>query len=112
MMQGEVSRAVLEDRLASGAPTQETMAEAPVLVVVAGANMIPHVDDGHVNEVEPRPRDATNRAALIPGSLRGPNFSPPCENASNDVGSSLGSFDIVDLGAGEPGMSGYPRESL
>jgi hypothetical protein len=86
--------------------------EAPVLVEAASANMIPRVDDGRVNEVEPRPRDAPNGAALIPGSLRGPDFSPPCENASNDVGSSLGSVDIVDLGAGELGMSGYPREPL
>jgi hypothetical protein len=44
---------------------------------VTGANMTPRVDGGHVNEVEPRPEDAHDGAALILGCLRGPGFNPP-----------------------------------
>jgi hypothetical protein len=61
-----------------------------------------------VNEVEPQPEDAPNGAALIPGSS-GPGFSPPCETASDDVGSAPRSFDTVDLGADELGLTGCPR---
>jgi hypothetical protein len=65
-----------------------------------------------VNEVEPQPEDALDGATLIPGSPRGPGFSAPRETASNGVGSASGSFDIMDLGASEPGLSGCPRAPL
>jgi hypothetical protein len=62
-----------------------------------------------VNEVEPQPEDTLDGATLIPGSPRGPGFSAPRETASDGVGSASGSFDIVDLGASEPGLSGCPE---
>jgi hypothetical protein len=46
-------------------------------------------------------------ATLTPGSPRGPGFSPPREDASDDKISVPGSFDIVDLGTGELGLPGY-----
>jgi hypothetical protein len=51
--------------------------EAPVPVEAVGANMTPHVDGGHENEVEPRPEGAPDGTALILGSPRGPGSSPP-----------------------------------
>jgi hypothetical protein len=92
--------------------TQEKMAEAPIPVEALGANVTPCVNSGHVNDVEPQPKDTTDGAALIPGSLRGPDFSPPRETASDDMGSAPGSIDIMDLGAGELGLPGCPRASL
>jgi hypothetical protein len=62
-----------------------------------------------VNEVEPQLEDTLVGATLIPGSPRGPGFSAPRETASNGVGSASGSFDIVDLGASELGLSGCPE---
>jgi hypothetical protein len=95
-----------------GVPTREKIAEAPIPVEVAGANMTPGVDSGRVNEVEPRLEDTPDGAAIIPGSPRGPGFSPPRETFSDGVGSTLGSFDTVDLGAGELGLPGSPRVLL
>jgi hypothetical protein len=80
------------------------MAEAPVSVEAAGANMTPCVDCGHANEVEPRPRDVPDGAILIPESPRGPDFSPPQGTASYDATSVPVSPDILDLGAGELGL--------
>jgi hypothetical protein len=65
-----------------------------------------------VNEVEPRPEDVHDGVALILGCLRGPGFNPPQGGTLNDVMSILVSFDIVDLGAGELGLQGYPRVQL
>jgi hypothetical protein len=85
---------------------------APVPVEAAGANVTPCVDDGRVNEVEPRPEDAPDGAALIPESSWGPCFSPPHDTTSDGVGSAPGSFDIVNLGVGELGLPGCPRAQL
>jgi hypothetical protein len=63
------------------------------------ANMTPCVDSGRANEVEPRSKDMPDGADLIPGSLRGPGFSPSRGTTSDDMMSVLGSFYIVDLGA-------------
>jgi hypothetical protein len=95
----EISRSALKEVPASGVPTQEKTAEAPVPVEAAGANMTPHIDGGRANEVEPRLEGAPDGAALIPGSLRGPGFSPPGGCAS-------------DLGVGELGLPGYHRVPL
>jgi hypothetical protein len=85
------------------------MAEAPILVEAVDADVIPRVDNGHANEVEPQPEDASGGAAPILGSLRGPNFWLPRGPTSNDMMHVLGSFDTVDLGAGKLGLLGYPR---
>jgi hypothetical protein len=91
-MRGEVSWVALEER-----PASEKTAEVPVPVEAAGANVTPHINSGCVNEVEPQLEDTPDGAALIPGSPRGPSFSPPCETASDDMGSAPESFDIVEL---------------
>jgi hypothetical protein len=54
-------------------------------------------------------KDTPGEATLTPGSPRGPGFSPPREDASDDKISVPGSFDIVDLGTGELGLPGYPE---
>jgi hypothetical protein len=81
--------------------------EAPNPVAAAGANMTPHVDGGHVNEVEARPEDAPGRAALIPGSPRGLGFSPPHETTLDGVGLLLGPliswiWELVSWGCWAP----------
>jgi hypothetical protein len=96
----------------SGVLTQEKMAEAPIPVEALGANVTPRVNSGHVNDVEPQPKDTADGAALIPGSLRGPGFSPPRETTSDDMGSAPGPIDIMDLGARELGLPGCPRAPL
>jgi hypothetical protein len=73
----KVLRAALKQGSMSGAPMHEKTVEVPVSVEVTSANMTPRVDGGHVNEVEPRPEDAHDGAALILGCLRGPGFNPP-----------------------------------
>jgi hypothetical protein len=109
-MREEVLRAYLKEGPASGVPTQEKTAGAPVLVQAANTDAVPCIDNGHVNEVEPQPEDASGGAALIPGSPRRPNFWLPGGTASDGVTSVPGSFDIVDSGDGELGLSGYCRE--
>jgi hypothetical protein len=108
----EVPKVDLKEGSTSGVLTQEKTAEAPVLMEAAGANMTPRIDGDHANEVEPRPEDAPDGAALILGSPRGPGFSPPQGTASDNMMSTLGSLDIVDLGAGELGLPGCPTVPL
>jgi hypothetical protein len=108
----EVLRTILKEGPALGVSTQEKIAQAPVSVEAAGANMTPRINGGHANEAEPRPEDASGGVALILDSPWGPDFSLPQETASEDVMSIPGSFDIVDLGASEMGMPGYPRAPL
>jgi hypothetical protein len=88
------------------------MAEVPVLVEAVGDNMTPYIDGGRVKKVEPRPEDTPDGVSLIPRSPRGPDFSPPHETISDCVGSAPGSFDVMDLGAGELGLSGGARAPL
>jgi hypothetical protein len=85
---------------------------APVPLEAAGANMTPHVDRGRVNEVEPRPEDAPDGAALIIGSPRGPSFSQPRGTSSDDTMSIPGSLDIMDFRAGQLGLLGCPKVPL
>jgi hypothetical protein len=51
--------------------------EAPIPVEAASANVTPRVNGGRANEVEPQPKDASDGAALILGSLRGPASARP-----------------------------------
>jgi hypothetical protein len=104
----EVLRANLKEGLVSRVPTQQKTVGAPVLVEAVDADAIPRIDSGHANEVAPRPEDASGGAALIPGSPREPSFRPLGGTTSDSMMSVPGSFDIVDLGAGELGLSGYP----
>jgi hypothetical protein len=105
----EVLRATLREGPTSGVPMLERTIKAPVQVEVAGANTIPHVDGGRVNEVEPRPEDMPGKAILILGSPRRPGSRPPRRTTLDDTASIPGSFDNVFLEAGELGLSGYPR---
>jgi hypothetical protein len=105
----EVPRATLRERPASGVLTLERTIKAPIQVEVAGANAIPHVNGGHVNEAEPRPEDMPGKAILILGSPRRPGSRPPRRTTLDDATSIPGSFDNVFLEAGELGLSGYPR---
>jgi hypothetical protein len=84
----------------------------PGLTGMASANVSLRVDGDRVNGVEPWPEDAPNRATLTPSTSEGPGFSPSREATLDDVMSIPGSFDIVDLGTGEPGLPGYPRAPL
>jgi hypothetical protein len=74
--------------------------------------MTPCIDGGRANEAEPQPKDVSGLTALASRSLRGPGFCSPWEIASDDVASTLGSFNIMGLGDGELGLLGYPRASL
>jgi hypothetical protein len=82
------------------------MTEAPALVLAAGANMTPPVNCGRADELGPWFEETPDGAALILRSPRGPGFSAPRGTASDDVMFIPGSFDVVDLGAGELGLSG------
>jgi hypothetical protein len=79
---------------------------------VAGASVSPCADGNHLNGAEPQLEDAPGRAALTPGTLKGPSFSTSQEATLGDATSIPQSFDIVDLGTREPGLSGYPRVPL
>jgi hypothetical protein len=97
-----------EGRADVGVPTWQKTVKAPAPVQVADANAVPLVDDDHVNEGEPQPKDAPGGAASIPGSSRDPTSAN--QGGTLDDGTSVPrSFDIVDLGASELGLSGYPR---
>jgi hypothetical protein len=109
MVREEVLRANLKEGLTSRVPTQVMTTGAPVLVEDVDADMIPCVNSCRANEVEPQPEDASSAAILILGSLRGSGFRLPRGTASDNVMSVPRSFDIVDLGAGQLGLSGYPR---
>jgi hypothetical protein len=65
-----------EGRAGIGGTNAREDAKEPVTVEAARANMTPHIDGGRANEVEPRLEGAPDGAALIPGSPRGPGFSP------------------------------------
>jgi hypothetical protein len=112
MVRVEVSRVAYVEETVLGAPVWEKMVEVPALMGVVGANVSPRVDGGHVNGAEPRLDDAPGRAALTPGTSKGPSFSASREATLDDVTSVPGSFDIVDLGTGEPGLLRYPRAPL
>jgi hypothetical protein len=88
MVRVEDPRAADAKEMAPGVPVHEKIVEAPTLM---GA-----LDD------------ALSRAALTPGTMKGPSFNPSWEAALDDVTSVPVSFDIVDLGTGEPGLPGYP----
>jgi hypothetical protein len=71
----------------------------------------------YANEVEPQPEDVTNGDASAPGSLggpywdlvaSGPGLSPPRDAGPGDMILAPGSSDIVDPGAAEKGLPGYP----
>jgi hypothetical protein len=107
-VQVEVLRVAYVEETTPGALVWEKMVEAPTLMGEAGANMSLRANGDRVNGVEPRPKDVPGRATLIPRTSKGPGFSPSWETALDDVTSVPRSFDIVDLGIGEPGLPGYP----
>jgi hypothetical protein len=55
------------------------------------------------------PEDTPSGATLILVSTRASGSCPLGGTASDDATSVPGSFNIVDLGAGVLGLSGYPR---
>jgi hypothetical protein len=111
-VQVEVPWVAYAEEMAPGAPVREKMVEALALIGAACANMSLGIDSNCVNGVEPRPEDAPGWAPLTPGTLKGSGFNASWEAPLDDVTSVLGSFDIVDLGIREPGLSGYPRAPL
>jgi hypothetical protein len=102
----EVPRVAYVEESALGAPVREKMAEALARMGAVGANVSLCTDGGRMNGAEPQPEDAPSRATLIPGTSKGPSFSQ-CITL-NDATPIPRSFDIVDLGTGEPGLPGYP----
>jgi hypothetical protein len=111
-MQVEVLRAAYEEESAPGLSVQEKMVEAPGLMGVVGANMSPRADGYRANGTEPQPEHVLDRAALTPRTSKGSGFNPSREAALDDVASVPGSYDIVDLGTGEPGLPRYPQAQL
>jgi hypothetical protein len=75
----------------------------------ADVNALPLTDGSRANEAEPRPEDVPVRDASALGPLRSPGSSPPRDAAPSDSMLAPESSDIVDLGANELGLSGYPR---
>jgi hypothetical protein len=61
---------------------------------------------------DPGLEDALGEVALAPGPPRGSGFSSPRGAASDHVMSIPGSFNIMDLGISELGLSGYLRAPL
>jgi hypothetical protein len=100
-----------EEGSAPGVPVRERVVEALVMVGAVGADVTPCIDGDRVNEVEPQPTDTPSAADLVLRSLRGSGFSPPREAASDDMMSIAASFDVVDPGTGELGLSGCPWAS-
>jgi hypothetical protein len=92
-----------------GVLTQEKMVNAPALVEVVGASPVPRGDDVRMNEAEPHPEDALGEGASIPRPLRGPGSRSLRRTTTDDATSITGSFNIVDSGASELGLPGYPR---
>jgi hypothetical protein len=98
MVQVEVSREAHEEGSVLGETVREKVADASVPMGAAGG---PHA------LMEPGPEDALGEVALASGSLRGSGFSSPRGAASDHVMSIPESFNIMDLGIGELGLSGY-----
>jgi hypothetical protein len=78
-------------------------------VGVTAVDMFPCADGIHVNEVEPRPEDASSGDASASGSSRGPGSRLLGDVTPGDVIAASGPSDIVDSGAIELGLPGYPR---
>jgi hypothetical protein len=76
---------------------------------VDAADVLPRVDGRCVNEAMPRLRDASGGEVLAPRPPRGLGFYPPEDVTLDAVVSTLGSLDILDFGANELGLPGYPR---
>jgi hypothetical protein len=108
MVRVEVPRVAYVEESALGAPVREKMAEALARIRAVGANASLCTDGGRMNGAEPQPEDAPSWATLIPGTSKGPSFSLSREATFNDATPIPRSFDIVDLGTGEPGLPGYP----
>jgi hypothetical protein len=83
-----------------GVLVREKMVEAPTWMGAVNVNMSPCANY------------APGQVALIPETSKGHNFSPSWEASLDDATLVLGSFNVVDLGIGEPGLPGYPRVPL
>jgi hypothetical protein len=55
-----------------GVLTEEKTAKAPIPVPAVDDDTVPHIDRGHVDEVELQPEDVLGEDALITGSPRDP----------------------------------------
>jgi hypothetical protein len=62
-----------------------------------------------VNKAMPWPVDASGGEALAPRPPRGLGFYPPEDITLDAIVSALGSLNILDFGANELGLPGYPR---
>jgi hypothetical protein len=81
----------------------------PAPVVADATDVMPCFEGSCVNEDMPRPGDASGGEAPTPMLPRGPGSCPPEDAALGVVVLALGSSDVVDFGANELGLSGYPR---
>jgi hypothetical protein len=108
MVRVEVLRVAYAEESALGAPVRGKMAEALARMGAIGANASLCTDGGRMNGAEPQPEEAPSRATLIPRTSKGPGFSLSREATLNDATPVPRSFDIVDLGTGEPGLPRYP----
>jgi hypothetical protein len=108
----EVPRVAYEEESTLGVLVWAKMVEAPTWMGVVNVNMSPCTNGGQVNGAEPQHEDALGQVALIPETSKGPDFSPSWEATLDDATLVPGSFNIVDLGTGEPGLPGYPRVPL
>jgi hypothetical protein len=124
----EATRAALKERPVSKVPTQEKTVKVSdqQRLVLSGGGTFPirdglaHVEAAVVdalscadgicmNEVEPRPKDASGGDASTPRSSRDPGSCLPEDTAPGDVIPVLGSSNIVESGAIELGLPCYPR---
>jgi hypothetical protein len=127
----EATWAALKERPTSKVPTQEEMTKVldqqglvpteggatpvgcrPTRVEATVVDVLPIIDDIHVNEVEPRLEDVFGGYASAPGPLRGPGSRPPGDATSGDAISAPRSSDIVDSGAIKLRLPGYSRAPL
>jgi hypothetical protein len=106
MMWVEDTRAALEE-----GPAPEKVVRVPIQVEATTTGTLPCTDCSHANEAKPWPEDVPSGGASTPGPLRGLSSWPPRDVALGNSMPVLGSSDVVDLGASELVLPGYPRAS-